>query len=191
MVFFSVVGSNGITTRTKYGWCTVMLYDPIDLFKNLLGLYDIIQQSHFICFVRTFLLWPQKFTWMSVISSNGWQLGMKCKENVDSFGYLHSKPKIKVFGCLMLKIISSTASKTKSIVKWTLNIVIKNCDTCTCTQMYTITWSLHQYGLTVTGWRQWFLCDMWKNLNKFVLQDYYIWHSFSRNIEQCDWYTFI
>ena len=86
-----------------------------------------------------------------LISSNGWQLGMKCIENVESFGYLHSKPKIKIFGCLMLKIISSTTSKTESIVKWTLNIVIKNCDTCTCTQMYTNTF-LHQYGLTVTGW---------------------------------------
>jgi hypothetical protein len=29
-VFFSVVGSSGITTKTKYGWCTVMLYDAID-----------------------------------------------------------------------------------------------------------------------------------------------------------------
>jgi hypothetical protein len=33
---------------------------------------------------------------MSVISSNGWQVGMKCIENVESFGYLHSKPKIKI-----------------------------------------------------------------------------------------------
>jgi hypothetical protein len=27
-----------------------------------------------------------------------------------------------------------------------------NYDTYTCTQMYANTWSLHQYGLTVTGW---------------------------------------
>jgi hypothetical protein len=254
MVFFSVVRSSGITTRTQYGWCTVILYDAIDpthcLFKNLLGLYDIIQQSLFICVIRTFLfhyhdyvsfehhsvtvnpytdvkskyLYTFGFEWrylklstfsihfipnchplleitdipvnfwchnrkvlmtqmksdcwimsykpsrflnrqwvgsiasynitvhatgslfgMSVISSNGWQLGMKCIENVESFRYLHSKPKIKIFGCLILKIISSITSKTESIVKWTLNIVTKNCDTCTCIQMYTNTWILHQY----------------------------------------------
>ena len=107
-----------------------MLYDAIDPLP-------IEESTGFIWHhsTITFHLCHQNFSIVTskiyrnvCVSSNGWQLGMKCIENVDSFRYLHSKPKIKIFRCLMLKIISSTTSKTESIVEWTLNILIKNCD---------------------------------------------------------------